>query len=123
MFGIFFAPLPNRANMLHYFSFLMKDTTKEILRSDFEKMMRHALQKNGDFGFHIFGDYAASVLNFYVGSAILALVEKREAALFLASLYNAGIKNAINQQDLQEIADVLAQDPTLNYQVLAPIFD
>lgn len=109
--------------MLHYLVFVMKDTTKETLRSDFEKMMRHALQKNGDFGFHIFGDYAASVLNFYVGSSILGLAEKRDAALFLASLYNAGIKNVINQQDLQEIADVLAQDPTLNYQVLAPIFD
>ncbi|WP_343565893.1 hypothetical protein [Sphingobacterium sp.] len=101
----------------------MKDTTKDTLRSDFEKMMRYSLQKNGDFGFNIFGDYATSVLNFYVGSSILALTEKRDAALFLANLYNAGIKHAIDQQDLQEIADVLAQDPTLNYQVLAPIFD
>lgn len=101
----------------------MKDTTKDTLRSDFEKMMRYSLQKNGDFGFSIFGDYATSVLNFYVGSSILTLAEKRDAALFLANLYNAGIKNAIDQQDLQEIADVLAQDPTLNYQVLAPIFD
>lgn len=101
----------------------MKSTTKETLRSDFEKMMRHTLQKNGDFGFHLFGDFAVSALNFYVGSSILTPQEKREAALFLATLYNAGIKNAIDPADLNEIADVLAQDSTLNYQVIAPIFD
>lgn len=101
----------------------MNETIKNTLRSDFEKMMRYSLQKNGDFGFAIFGDYAASVLNFYVGSSILMQNEKPEAALFLANLYNAGIKHVINEQDLQEIAHVLAQDPTLKYQVIAPIFD
>ncbi|MDR0263202.1 MAG: hypothetical protein LBJ04_08235 [Sphingobacterium sp.] len=101
----------------------MNTETKDILRADFEKMMRYCLQKNGDFGFNMFGEYAVSVLNFYVGSGILSLDQKREAALFLANLYNAGIRNAISPEDLEEIADVLKQDATLNYQLLAPIFD
>ncbi|WON93371.1 MULTISPECIES: hypothetical protein [unclassified Sphingobacterium] len=101
----------------------MNTAIKDTLRSDFEKMMRYCLQKNGDFGFNLFGDYAVSALNFYVGSSILPPNEKREAALFLADLYNAGIRNAISPEDLQEIADVLTQDATLNYQLLAPIFD
>lgn len=101
----------------------MKDAIKETLRSDFEKMMRHSLQKSGEFGFYIFGDYAVSVLNFYVGSSILLPEDKHEAALFLANLYNAGVRNRISQKDLHEIAEVVAGDPTLNYQVIAPIFD
>jgi hypothetical protein len=101
----------------------MTTEIKDTLRSDFEKMMRYCLQKNGDFGFNVFGDYAVSVLNFYVGSGILSLDQKREAALFLANLYNGGIRNAISPEDLEEIADVLKQDATLNYQLLAPIFD
>ncbi|WP_312792906.1 hypothetical protein [Sphingobacterium sp.] len=101
----------------------MDDKIKDTLRTDFEKMMRYSLQKNGGFGFDVFGDYAVSVLNFYVGSSILTLNEKREAALFLTNLYNAGIRNAIDAGDLQEIADVLTQDNTLNYQILTPIFN
>ena len=101
----------------------MNTATKDTLRTDFEKMMRYCLQKYGDFGFNLFGDYSVSVLNFYVGSAILSHSEKRDAALFLANLYNAGIRNTISQADLEEIADILTQDATLNYQLLAPIFD
>lgn len=101
----------------------MTTEIKDTLRSDFEKMMRYCLQKNGDFGFNVFGDYAVSVLNFYVGSSILPLNEKRAGALFLVNLYNAGIRNAITPEDVEEIADVLTQDKTLNYPLLAPIFD
>ncbi|WP_286752000.1 MULTISPECIES: hypothetical protein [Sphingobacterium] len=101
----------------------MTTEIKDTLRSDFEKMMLYCLQKNGDFGFNLFGEYAVSVLNFYVGSSILPLNEKREAAFFLTNLYNAGIRNAITPEDIEEIADVLSQDKTLNYQLLAPIFN
>lgn len=101
----------------------MSTDMKETLRSDFEKMMRYCIQTNGDFGFNLFGEYAVSALNFYVGSSILTISQKREAALFLANLYNAGIRNVISDKDLQEIADVIAQDATLNYQLLAPLFN
>lgn len=101
----------------------MSTDMKETLRSDFEKMMRYCIQTNGDFGFNLFGEYAVSALNFYVGSSILTISEKHEAALFLANLYNAGIRNVISDKDLQEIADVIAQDATLNYQLLAPLFN
>jgi hypothetical protein len=53
----------------------------------------------------------------------LPLNEKRAGALFLVNLYNAGIRNAITPEDIEEIADVLTQDKTLNYPLLAPIFD
>ena len=101
----------------------MSTDTKETLRSDFEKMMRYCIQTGGDFGFNLFGEYAVSALNFYVGSSILTISEKHEAALFLATLYNAGIRNVISDKDLQEIADVIAQDATLNYQLLTPTFN
>jgi hypothetical protein len=100
----------------------MEQKLKEILKSDFEKYMRFAVQSTTGFGFDVFGEYAVSVLNFYVGSAILNYQNKIEGSLYLLELYNIGIGGVITKEDREELAQVFAQDPTLDYSVLKPIF-
>lgn len=101
----------------------MEQKLKEILKSDFEKYMRYAVATKAGFGFDIFGEYAVSVLNFYVGSAILNHENKLEGSMYLLELYNVGLGGAITQEDREELALVFAKDPTLDYGVLKPIFD
>lgn len=100
----------------------MENKVKEILKSDFEKYMRFAVQSGTGFGFDIFGEYAVSVLNFYVGSAILTYENKLQASLYLLELYNKGLGGIITEEDREELARAFAQDPTLDYGVLKPIF-
>lgn len=101
----------------------MLDTTIQgTIKGDFEKMISHLRNAKMAFGFDIFGAYACSILNFYVGAGVLPLGDKKEAALYICRLYNAGIKNCISEADLLEISESLIADPTLDYQVLSPIF-
>lgn len=100
----------------------MENKLKEILKSDFEKYMRFAVQSGAGFGFDIFGEYAVSVLNFYVGSAILTYENKLEGSLYLLELYNKGLGGIITDEDREELARVFAHDPTLDYGILKPIF-
>ena len=102
---------------------LMKDTVYATLKSDFEKFMRHSMHVSGAFGFDVFGDYVTSVLNFYVGSSVLTLEEKVNAAFYLCQLYNKGLKNMMSVTDMKEMSIEFANDPTLDYTVLSPIFD
>jgi len=100
----------------------MKDTVKDMLKSDFEKFMNHSLRQGKGFGFEEFSDYTTSVLNFYVGSSIFMTTDKEDAAYYLCQLYNRGIQNIMTVADMRELATALAGDPTLNYAVLNPIF-
>ncbi len=95
---------------------------KNMIQGDFEKFLQHLKQNKLSLSFDSYGDYAVSVLNFYVGSSLLKPADKREAAQFLTQLFNAGFQNRISQADIQEIAESIAQDPTLEYQFLQPIF-
>jgi hypothetical protein len=101
----------------------MEHKLKEILKSDFEKYMRFAVKSSAGFGFDVFGEYAVSVLNFYVGSAILTYENKLEGSLYLIELYNAGLGGIMTLEDREELARVFAYDPTLDYGVIKPIFD
>lgn len=101
----------------------MLDSKIQItIKADFEKMIAYLRAEKKPFGLPVFGEYACSVLNFYVGSKLISLADKKNAALYICDLYNAGIKNSIVKEDLVEIAAVIASDPTLDYQVINPIF-
>ena len=44
---------------------------------DFEKFLQHLKQNKLSLSFDSYGDYAVSVLNFYVGSSLLKPADKR----------------------------------------------
>lgn len=93
-----------------------------MLQDDFEKFLNSLQQKGSNLDFSLFGIYAGSILNFYVGSAIIAVEDKQEAALQLCHLFNAGLGRAISKSDLKEMAEAISQDTTLDYSVIQPVF-
>ncbi len=94
-----------------------------MIQSDFEKFVKYQMKAFGSFDFQRFGHYAASILNFYVGSSLLLLEEKLDAAWFLTTLYNKGMRNRISDEDMREMAAIFSKDPTLDYSVIQPVFD
>ncbi|GEM69596.1 hypothetical protein SMI01S_32020 [Sphingobacterium mizutaii NBRC 14946 = DSM 11724] len=102
---------------------MLTETQQDMINGDFEKFFKDLKSKGKTLDFELFGDYAASILNFYVGSSLLTNQEKAESALLLVRLFNAGLGNVISAADQQEIATVIQQDPTLNYSIIQPVFD
>ncbi|WP_103907512.1 hypothetical protein [Sphingobacterium lactis] len=99
--------------------------TKEqhsMITGDFEKFFKSLQAQNQPFTFEVFGEFAASILNFYVGSGLILLADKLEGAELLVKSFNAGLGNVITSADQKEIAVSVAQDPTLNYQLIQSIF-
>jgi len=102
---------------------MLAKSIQDIIKGDFEKMLAYLQANKRNFGFDSFGAYAVSILNFYVGSKIITLADKKKAALYLCKLYNAGLKNIISAADLEEMSEFISADPSLDYQVLQPIFN
>ena len=94
-----------------------------MVQGDFEKYMKFHKANGRVLDFDLFGDYATSILNFYLGSSLLTHAEKPEAALLLVRLFNAGLGNVISKEDQKEIALVIQQDHSLDYTVIQPIFE
>ncbi len=94
-----------------------------MIQNDFEKFFKSLSRKGKNLDFEIFGEYASSILNFYVGSALLTPQEKEAGANLLTQLFNAGLGNVISLSDLNEISNVIVQDPTLDYSLIQPVFD
>ncbi|PRD56369.1 hypothetical protein [Sphingobacterium gobiense] len=95
---------------------------KQMIVQDFEKYMRYTLQRNIPFTLESFAAFATSLINFYGGSNLIATSERREAALILVGSFNAGVGNRITQEDLNQIADLIVSESTIDYSILNPIF-
>jgi len=102
---------------------MLTKTQTEMIQGDFEKFFKSLKAKGKILDFELFGEYATSILNFYIGSSLLTLNEKTEAAKKLVNLFNAGLGNVISQADQNEIANVIQQDPTLDYTIIQAVFD
>ena len=101
----------------------MDSQIKDTIKRDFERFTKYSIAKGNAVGFELFGDYAVSALNFYVGSNVFPLSEKLEAAFYLTQLFNTGMGNRISAEDMQEISIALTEDATLDYSILKPIFN
>src|SRR5690606_3565889 len=115
------------SNKLHRFreNIIFADMTvqqKEMIVQDFEKYMRHTLQRNIPFTLASFAAFATDLGNFYNGSNLISTTERREIALLLSSSFNAGIGNRINPEVLGQIAELIISDSTIDYSILNPIF-
>jgi hypothetical protein len=102
---------------------MLTNTQIEMIQKDFEKYYKSLKTKGKSLDFELFGEYATSILNFYLGSSVLTISDKPEAAKILVNLFNAGLGNVINKEDQNEIALVIQQDNTLDYSVIQPIFE
>lgn len=94
---------------------------KTVLKRDFDKYMLDFYQVHKRFTFEEFGDFATTLLNYYVNAQIIDPQYKMEAAYYLTTLYNRGIGNRITEQDMSTIARVIAQDHSLDMRVLGKI--
>lgn len=94
---------------------------EDDLKLAFEKYMRMFYQENGRFSFIDFVDFAVTLLNYQINSQALEPNAKREAAYYLATLYNKGMGNRIVEDDLQKITDMIVQDYALDMQILQRI--
>ena len=90
---------------------------------DFEKYMQYILQLNAPFTLEAFVAFSTSLVNFYTGSQLIATSERNESALFLCRLFNAGLGNQINEEDLKQISALIVADQgSLDYTLLQPVF-
>ncbi|MBD1421403.1 hypothetical protein [Sphingobacterium chuzhouense] len=96
---------------------------KEMIVRDFEKYMQHTSQRNIPFTLESFAAFATSLINFYNGSNLISIPERKETALLLSNSFNAGMGNRITQEDLNQIADLIISDSTIDYSILNPIFE
>ena len=83
--------------------------------------MRSFFQERGRFDLNDFADFAVTLLNYKVNAQIIPPHEKKEAAYYLATLYNRGMGNRIVESDLQQIAEMITTDYALDMQILQRI--
>ncbi len=95
---------------------------KEMIVQDFEKYMQYTSQYKLPFTLERFATFATSLVNFYAGSNLISTGERKETALLLSRSFNAGIGNRITHEDLDQIADLIISDSTIDYSILNPIF-
>lgn len=100
----------------------MTTELQKMMVQDFEKYMRYLSQNRIPFTLETFVTFATSLVNFYSGSQLITPSERKDAALVLSGSFNAGIRNQITKEDLDQIAEMIISDPTLDYSILSPIF-
>ena len=97
-------------------------TLKQQLTADFEKYMQKFYAQHRRFSLEDFGTFAATILNHYGHNSLLPGDQRQDAAYYLTTLYNKGIGNRIVEEHLQAIAQMLAQDTTVDFQVMQVLF-
>ncbi len=94
---------------------------RTTLKRDFNKYVLDFYQVHKHFTFEEFGDFATTLLNYYVNAQIIESQDKMDAAYYLTTLYNKGMGNRITEDDMTTIARVIARDYSFNMQVLEKI--
>ena len=97
-------------------------TLQQQLTQDFESYMQKFYAQHRRFSLMDFGTFAATILNHYSHNRILPADQRHDAAYYLTTLYNKGIGNRIVEEHLQEIATMLTQDSTTDFQVMQLLF-
>lgn len=100
----------------------MQIEIQQQLKLDFEKYMTKFYQANNRFSIEDFGNFATTVLNYYVNNQVLEPSEKKEAAYWLTTLFNIGLGNRISEEHLQLISTSIAADHTVDFNVVSLLF-
>lgn len=101
---------------------MMNIEVSKQLQEDFEKYMVHFYSLHQRFSLEDFGDFAVSVINYNVDNHSIDPQLKKQYAYFLASLYNKGIGNRITEEHLQKIAEVIAADYRVDFNIINQLY-
>ncbi len=104
------------------FADMLESLQIKMIQDDFEKFILDLKNKNKPLDFELFTRFSSSLLNFYMGSNLLLQIDKMEATKLLCRLFNAGFKNRISVEDIQQLEEFILQDPSLDYSLLQPVF-
>lgn len=96
---------------------------KQQLENDFEQYMRKFYASFKRFSLEDFGTFASTVINYYVQNRVVEVPDRSETAYFLTSLYNKGMGNRITEEHLQLISTSIANDYTIDFNVIKLLFD
>lgn len=101
---------------------MLEQKKRDTIRADFEKYMRHVLDVRIDFNLETLVSFASSLVNFYAGSNVIGHTEKSDAALYIVQLFNGGLQQKISEEDIEKLKDLVLEDQSIDYQLLAPVF-
>lgn len=101
---------------------MLEQKKRDTVRGDFEKYMRHVLNNRIDFDLETLVSFGSSLVNFYVGSNVISPTEKSDTALYIVQLFNGGLPQKISEDDINKLKDLILEDQTIDYNVLAPVF-
>lgn len=93
-------------------------TIKNSVKTDFDKYMFTYYSFCNRFSLEEFADYATSLINYYVLNQHITRSQKKEVALYLVFLYNKGVGNAITEEHIHKIADLIVLDESLNFTII-----
>ncbi|HLQ99428.1 MAG TPA: hypothetical protein VK102_03560 [Sphingobacterium sp.] len=96
----------------------MKDESKKQLRLDFEKYMRYCLQTKSNFSLEDFASFASTIINFSSSDKSGINQDKENKSDYLLQLYNAGLRNRITKEDLQELKTIILSDPGIDFEII-----
>lgn len=101
----------------------MDITIKNQLLKDFENYMTSFYASFNRFSLDDFSGFSSTILNYYVSNKFIMLNEKKEAAFYLTTLYNKGIGNRITDDHLQLISEMIANDSSIDFNVVKRLFN
>ncbi len=91
------------------------------LQHDFEVYMKAQVRTHDGLSLQHFVDFATSLCNYYRTNAFLKTTEKEPAARYLCALFNRGLKQPIDAEDVHTITALIIEDQTVDYTILKPI--
>ena len=97
------------------------EITKQ-LEHDFELYMIKFYNKFNRFNLEDFGNFASTILNYNVQNHQIDPKIKQAYAYYLTTLYNKGIGNRITEEHLQIIAQTIAADSVVDFNVVQELF-
>ena len=104
------------------FYMMMDYTISKQLEQDFERYMMSFYAKFKRFSIEDFGKFATTLLNYNIQNHQIGIKMKQQYAYFLTTLFNRGIGNRITEEHLQEIANVIAADSSVDFAIIQELF-
>lgn len=101
----------------------MDITIQNQLLQDFETYMGRYYAAFQRFGLEDFGNFSSTIINYYVNNRLIPISNKKDAAYYLTTLYNKGIGNRITEEHLQMIAETIAADSNVDFEVVKLLFN
>ena len=101
---------------------MIEFTIQQQLEKDFERYMLKFYTKFKRFSFEDFGKFATTIINYNMQNHLIDQSQKNEYAYFLTTLFNKGMGNRISEEHLQLMAQAIAADTSVDFNVINELF-